>query len=477
MVSIKKNFLYSSVLTTAGYIFPMITYPYASRVLGVDNIGIFNFVDSIISYFILISMMGISVIGIREVAAVRNDSVKLNKVFSSLVILNSITTVFAIVGLILTVILIPKLRANSTLFFIGISKIFFNYLLVEWLFKGLEDFKYITLRTLGVRILLVIAIFALVHTKNDLGMYYGAICGVVVVNAIVNCIYARKFVSFDFRNISLRPYVKSFFILGINGFLVSMYTTFNTVYLGFVASEEEVGYYGTAIKLYTIILALYTAFTGVMLPRMSALVHDNNKEEFMRLLFKSLRFLISCSIPAILFVEFFTPQIVELLAGNGYEGAIIPMRIVIPLVFIIGYEQIIIIQALMPLKKDSKIFFNSVIGAITGILLNLLLVQKFFAIGSSIVWVLSEILILILSQICIEKYIKIKFPFERLLKTILFYFPLCVGYILLNKISDSIYIALLGGIATVVYFYVLHRFFLHDEIGKFFGCINMLKRR
>ena len=73
MPSIKKNFLYSSILTTANYIFPFLTYPYVSRVLGVNNIGICNFVDSVVNYFILFSMMGINIVGIREIAKVKND--------------------------------------------------------------------------------------------------------------------------------------------------------------------------------------------------------------------------------------------------------------------------------------------------------------------------------------------------------------------------------------------------------------------
>ena len=73
MANIKKNFFYSSVLTTANYLFPMLTYPYVARVLGVDKIGLCNFADSIISYFLLFSMMGIGSVGIREIAKYKED--------------------------------------------------------------------------------------------------------------------------------------------------------------------------------------------------------------------------------------------------------------------------------------------------------------------------------------------------------------------------------------------------------------------
>ena len=66
--SIRVNFLYSAILTVSNYFFPFITYPYVSRVLGVEKIGICNFVDGIIHYFILFSMLGIVSVGIREIA-------------------------------------------------------------------------------------------------------------------------------------------------------------------------------------------------------------------------------------------------------------------------------------------------------------------------------------------------------------------------------------------------------------------------
>ena len=131
-----------------------------------------------------------------------------------------------------------------------------------------------------------------------------------------------------------------------------MYTTFNVAYLGFTSNEVEVGYYTTATKLYTILLALFTAFTSVMIPRMSSLVAENKMEEFKKLSQKSSNILFGFSIPLIIYASVYAPYIINLIAGMGYEGAILPMRIILPLVLVIGYEQILICHILMPLKKD-----------------------------------------------------------------------------------------------------------------------------
>lgn len=471
MPSIKINFIYSSILTTAGYIFPLLTYPYVTRVLGVEKIGLCNFIDSIISYFILFSMMGISVTGIREVARAKHDQTKLSEVFSSLLLLNTIFTIVSLLGLILSYLFIEKIHEEPTLLLSGATKLLFNYLLIEWLYKGLEDFKFITIRSLITRSAFVITIFIFVQNTDDYCIYYALICGMTVVNAIINLIYSRKFVSFTTRGISFKPYIKSFLILGINGFLISMYTTFNVAYLGFISNDIEVGYYTTATKLYAIILSLYTAFTGVMLPRMSSLANEKKSDEFLKLLNKSLSFLLYCSIPAILYVEFYAPQIINLIAGSGYDGAIIPMRIVIPLVLIIGYEQVLIIQTLMPLKKDSVIFRNSIIGAVIGVVLNILIVPHLYSIGSALVWLISETIILILAQIAVKKAINQKFPFREISKILILYTPLVVIFLLFKEFFKIPYFYILSGILTIIYFICLHRYILKDEIGNYINRI------
>ena len=97
MVSVKKNFFYSALLTGANYIFPLIVFPYVSRVLGVTNIGACNFVDSIVQYFIIFSMLGIDVVGVREIAKVKNDRTRLNQCFSSVICINALLTLIAVV--------------------------------------------------------------------------------------------------------------------------------------------------------------------------------------------------------------------------------------------------------------------------------------------------------------------------------------------------------------------------------------------
>lgn len=464
MSSLKTNFLYSGFLTTANYIFPLLVFPYASRILGAENIGLCNFIDSIINYFILFSTMGIASLGIRETAAKKNDKQALDNVFSSLIYINGGFTIIALILLTGATLIIPQLYEQKEMMFFGGFKLLFNFLLVEWFYIGIEDFKFITIRTLCVRSLYLISVFIFVKKPDDYTVFYLLSVLMIGGNAIINILYTKRFTNFSLKSITPKKYLRPYLILGLYMVLTSMYTTFNVTYLGFATDNLQVGYYSTATKLYGIIIALFTAFTGVVMPRMSSLLTENRHEEFNKLFSKSIEILLSVSIPAVIITTTMASQLVYIIAGEGYEGAILPMRIVMPLIFIIGYEQILIIQTLMPLKKDHTILRNSAIGAAIGVSMNIILVKTYGAVGSSVVWFFSEMTILILAQIAVTKFIYQKFPFHRLLLILAVYLPLFPVMILINHLIDGalLQFSIVAVIATI-YFILVQLFILKDS--------------
>jgi O-antigen/teichoic acid export membrane protein len=454
-MKIKTNFIYSTILTASNFIFPFLTFPYISRVLGVSNVGVYNWVGGIIQYFILFSMMGIGIVGIREVAKNKNNSEELSKTFSSLLMLTVFTTVLSLLVLFVLMAVIPKFTDYKEMFYIGAANIFINLFLVEWFFKGIENFKYITIRSIIVKSIYVICVFVFVQHRGDYVIYYFLTVAAVVLNALFNWIYCRKFVHFTFKSISVKPFIKPFLILGIYLLFNSMYSTFNVAYLGFVGGNKEVGYYTTATKLYGILLAFFSAFTGVMLPRISALVAENNFKEVNRLIERSFDILYTFCFPIIIFFMFFAPEVIRIIAGAGYEGSILPMRIVMPLMIIIGTEEILIIQLLMPLNKDKAIFINSVIGAIIGVTLAIVLVKNLHSVGSSIVWVCSELSILISASYFVKKYIGINIPYKMVFLKFLYAIPyILICYGVLAVFSDSLIMLITAGIGSLLFFII-----------------------
>ena len=457
MPSIKKNVGWSSILTTANYVFPLITYPYVSRVLGVANIGICNFVDSVIDYYCLFSMMGISYVAIREVANSKGDKNMLSQTCSSLLALNMITTIIVIFVLIASIFLVPRFHEHYNLLLIGVFKVLFNTLSLEWLYRGLEDFRYITVRSIIIRIVYVFSVFVFVREGNDYAIYYLLLTLTIVANSLVNLGHSRKYVRISLKGIRFTSIIKPFFILGVYQLLTSLYKTFNIVFLGFEGGNEQVGYYTTATKMHGIFLALFTAFTSVMMPRMTSLVAEGKRKEFDSLFKKSVLILFSFSAPLILLGVIFSDQIIHIIAGGGYDSASPCMQLVMPLVFIIGYEQILVYQILMPIKKDKSIFINSIIGAVVGLALNLILVPLLHSIGSSLVWLISELVVLISAQCFVNKYVNMSFPYKTALKYILIYIPLACILVLLhnwNPIKNDLTV-FVAGLLTFMYFIVV----------------------
>lgn len=455
-MELKKNILYSGFLTTSLYIFQFITYPYVARVLGVTNIGICNYVQSIVQYFCLFSMLGITSLGVREIAKCNGDKLKLNQTFSRLFTLNAIFTSIALAIYFLLIETIPNFTQYRKLLYIGATQIFFGTFAVEWLFRGLEEFKYITIRTLCVRLIYVISIFLFVSESDDYIIYFLIYSAMIIANGIINWNYGKQFVKFSFQPLSsIKCYVKPLIFLGSQLILTSLYTTFNTVYLGIVCGDTQVGYYTTATKIENIILALYSSFTLVMMPRISSLMESEQQEDIKRMLQSSFNLLFAFVFPCIFFSEFYANELVYLVAGNGYEGAILPMRIVMPLMLIVGLEQILIVQILMPSRSDRQVFINSVIGATCSILLNVLLVSKLESVGSSIVWFISELAVMTTALYFVkQKYYDVEF-FANMVKHLLSFMPILLIYYFISKTVKQDWIGFsLGFVLTLVYSHI-----------------------
>lgn len=463
--TIKKNFVWSTLLTVSGYVFPIITFPYVTRVLGAEGIGSFQYADSVIQYFCFFALMGVNTVGIREIAKAKNNAIEMSTVYSSLLSLCLFTTLISIGVLLLFTTFIPSFAAHKRMLYIGAARILAGSLLVEWLFKGLEEFRFITIRAILVRIVFVVCVFVFVRDSNDYETYFLLTVLITVFNAIINVFYSRRFVQFSFHRVCLKQYLKPFIVLGIYQVLTAMYLSFNVIYLGAKCGDLEVGYYSAATKLYTIIMSFFTAFTGVMLPRMSSLVADGKDDEFKDMTKKSIDFLLSFCLPVIVFSEVFAPQIIRLVAGEGYGGAILPMRIVVPLMFVIGYEQIIVIQMLSPLNKDNAILTNSCVGAGVALLLNITLVPRFGSIGSSIVWVCSELAVLLSAQFFVTKFIGYRFPLQKTIRSIIIFMPLAALCALISCLKLNWLISLLlGGITTVIYFILIEIYVIKNQL-------------
>ena len=450
------------VLTVSGYIFPLITFPYVSRVLGVSNIGICNYVDGIIHYYILFSTLGIASYGVREIAKNSDDFDKCSQVFSSLFSLNAILTVAASIILVISSYTISSLESYKPFLLIGLVKLIANLFLTEWFFQGVQLFKYITIRSLVIRFLYVISLFLFVKKADDVYVYYLLTALVVVVNAVLNWRFSKNYRHFSFKKLNISLIIWPVLVFGYYRILTSMYTTFNVVYLGSQCGNTEVGFFSTATKLYSIIMAVFTAFTTIMVPRVSQMIKQKQITELQSIADKTFSLLERFSIPIIIFCHFFASQIILLLAGTGYEGAIIPFKIVIFLLLVIGMEQITIQQFLMASTSNKSILLVSTVGAFVGLSINLLLTEKLGSIGAAIAWGCSELSVLLIGLSLTRRILHIRLALKPLLinilSAILYVIPLYIICVFCNNWVSFV----VGAVLLIVCFF-LYNFIVYPE--------------
>lgn len=458
MANIKKNFAYNSVLTLSTYVINLFLFPYVARVLGVDIVGKISFVNNVISYFSLFALLGLPILGIREIAACQGNREKRSEVFSSLIFIILCSTILLSTIYIVSIFIVERFFQVRELFFLGLFLLVSTSFSIEWFFQGVEDFKFVTVRTLLVKLIYFFLVIFFIKSQDDYCLYYLMSVLVVFVNAIISVIYTKQYVDISFKKVKIQHYIKSSLSFGLYRVILSMYITFNVVYLGFLCSDTEVGYYYTATKLLTIAMGVLTAFTNVMMPRMSNLLSEGKMYEFQTAISKSFDLVLSLSFPIAIGLAVLAPQIIRVLAGEGYEGAIVPMRIVMFNVLSIGISQIYVLQILIPQKKDKVVLISSIWGLIAGVTLNILLVSRLAAIGSAITLIISEFAGDSYNYYYVSKKKLINSPLPRILKYLFFSIPYVLFFYVPQLISDNNVIILVSSIVmATIYFIVLHR--------------------
>ncbi|MBP5776004.1 MAG: oligosaccharide flippase family protein [Prevotella sp.] len=470
MANIKRNLMYSTVLTMSTYLVPLIVFPYISRVLGVEGIGIVDTVDNMIDYCILFSMMGLSSVGVREIAKNKDNPQALSQTFTDLFALNLCSTLLIAVVFCGVVLMSPRLQDYGLLIPIGILKLTANLFWIEWLYTGLEDFRYITLRSIILRTAFIIAVFLFVQTKADVVTYYALFVGITVGNAVCNWYHKRTYLHWDIRRANIRRFLVPFFMLGIFAMLSAVYAKLSLPVLNFITNNQEAGNFATATRVYRVVIALVSTLTGVMIPRMSVLMEEDRFDMVRHYTDIAFKLLFLFALPLICFVELFAPDIIRLFAGPGFEGAILPMRITMFQLLVIGSEKIIVLQLLIPLRKDRTIVKAGLAGVVVWGILTVVMVPSLQSVGTSLVWVAAELVVLIIAAMESSRSLFIRFPFALLLKSVIYALPYLLMGALVLLTTDSPVLRILVSVLLFAAYAVI----LEDKVYQT-GIIKTLK--
>lgn len=390
--SIKKNFVMNIILKMSSFIFPLITMPYVSRVLQPVGTGKVSFATSVISYFSMFAQLGIPTYGIRACAEVRDNKEELTRTAQELLIINLIMCIFSYTALAIALIFVPRFREDRALYVIMSSTILLTSIGMEWLYQAMEQYTYIAIRSIIFKFIALIAMFLLIHQKSDYVIYGALSIFAASASNVFNFIYARHFISMKpVGHYNFRRHMKAVGVFFAMSCATTIYTQMDTTMIGFITTDTDVGYYNVATKIKTVLTSVVTSLGTVLLPRASYYVSNNDMDDFKRITTKAITFVLDISIPLMLYFIFFAKETVYILSGASYEGAILPMQIIMPTIVLIGLTNIMGIQVLVPLGQEKKVLYSEIIGAIVNLVINSLLISRMASAGAAVGTVFAEL--------------------------------------------------------------------------------------
>lgn len=307
--SIKLNFIMNIILTMSSFIFPVITFPYVSRILLPEGTGKVAFATSLISYFSMFAQLGIPTYGIRACAKVRDNRNELSKTVHELLIVNLGMCVISYVALFMALRYVPRLAEDKSLYVIMSFTIVLTSIGMEWLYKALEQYTYITCRSVIFKFIALIAMFLLVHEKSDYIIYGGITIFASSASSVLNLINAHKYIDLKpIENYNFKQHLKPICIFFAMACATTIYTNLDNVMLGFMATDMDVGYYNAAVKIKGILVAVVTSLGTVLLPRASYYVENGIMDEFTRITNKALAFVGLVSTPLMIYFILFAKR-------------------------------------------------------------------------------------------------------------------------------------------------------------------------
>ncbi len=393
--SIRKNFIMNALLSMSSILFPLITFPYVSRILLADGMGKVTFATSFVAYFGMIAKLGIPTYGVRACAKVRDDREQLSRVSHELLIINLGMSVLAYLGLAVSMIAVPRVQSDWTLFAVISVTIFLDAIGMEWLYRGLEQYTYITVRSLIFKFIALGATFLLVHHPEDVVVYGGITILASSASNILNFVNVHKYISLKpVGGYSFRRHWKAVAVFFAMACATTIYTNLDAVMLGFMKTDADVGYYNAAIKIKTVLLSLVTALGTVLLPRLSYYLENGEEKEFNRITGKALQFVILLASPLSVYFILYAKESILLLSGAAYLEAVTPMRIIMPTVILIGITNVLGIQILVPMGKEKTVLYSEIAGAVVDVILNALLIPGYGPAGAAVGTLVAEIAVL-----------------------------------------------------------------------------------
>lgn len=475
--SLRVNAVLNTLKTVLGIVFPLITYPYISRVLQVDAIGVYNFSASIVSYFVMIAGLGVANYAVREGTKYKNNTAEMYRFTSELFSINAISTIISYVFLLFTIFVVPKLHSYTVPILLISIQMLFNTLGVSWLCNIFEDFLAITIRTLLSQIISLISLFVFVKTPDDLNIYIIIVTFSLSAANFLNFFYVRsKYTKFCFTlKCNIKEHLKPILILFSTSLTILVYVSADSTMLGFFSNDYQVGLYSTAVKIYSILKQVLVAILVVSIPRFSLLINSDKKDEAENLLTKVFNTLTFLALPASVGLCVVSRETISLIAGQSYlDGSSSLSLLSVAIIFSL-YAGIFFHCVLIPFKCERIALKASIISAVTNIGLNFIFIPLMGINGAAITTIIAEITVFVVAYVYSRNLIELKGVKVNFIQSFVGCILILIVCLLMRTIISNDITRLFVSVILSALSYALILILLRNEIAL--GTISALKSR
>lgn len=401
--SLKFNSILNTTKTLMSLIFPLISYPYALRVLQIDNIGKDNVAISIANYIALIAELGISNYASREGARKRNDKIEFERFAGKMFTINLFSTAFAYIVLFILLGTIKNLHPYSLLIIIHSFTVIGTLMGMDWINVAQEEYTYITIRTISFQIISMILLFLFVKSVDDIIIYAGISAFSNVGANVANFIHIRKHMNIKVSVIELKPHLIPIFWLFASSIARVIYVNSDTTMLGIMCGDRSAGLYGASSKIYTIVDRIIAASIVVALPRLSNYLACGEEQLFKKTVNKVFANFSIILFPMMVGLFIFSREVIEIIGGENYADATDSLRI---LSFSLGFSVFGIFftnAILFPMKREKDVSIITIISALVNFGLNLIFIPLAAQNGAAITTVIAEAIVMLSQYYVVRK--------------------------------------------------------------------------
>ena len=390
-------------------VFPLISYTYVTHILQVESIGRVEFARSFTSYFTMLAMLGIVSYATRESAKIKTNKIELTRFAHEIILFNVLAVILSLLLFFCFIFFLPQLSTYKLLLFINSFSIILVALGLEWLFAAMEDYAYISVRSIIIQIISVIIILIFVRTKQDLYLYaFFQMLSLVAPN-VINLVYSRKYISWKpVGNYNLKRHIKPILILFLMTVSVQIFSSLDTTMLGFMSGDISVGLYTASTKMINITSSLLVAIISVLTPKISVLVKKQEWNRIKEISYQAISIILMLSIPAALGLALLSKDLIVVFSGKSFIDGNFSAKILALRIILSPLNTYFIVQLFISMGYEKKNLLTTSVAALVNIILNFLLIPSFMQNGAAVATIMAELIELAFNLYFVRNILNVK---------------------------------------------------------------------